>query len=258
MKFEILNLSCGYGELKVIENFSISLKSGEILSLIGPNGVGKTTIFKTILGFLKPFNGDILADDKSIFKLSDKQRAKILSYVPQSHTPPFSYKVLDVVLMSKMASKNIFSSVTKSDIDESLNSLKTLEILDFKDRFYTNLSGGERQMVLIARAINQDAKIILLDEPTANLDYSNSVKVLKCLKNLANLGYIIIMTTHNPSQAFYLNSKAMMIDSDKNYIYGDAKEVINDKNLKKVYGVDIKVVKNIIDKKEFYSCVVVD
>ena len=113
-------------------------------------------------------------------------------------------------------------------------------------------------MVLIARALGQRSKVILLDEPTANLDFGNQMRVLKEIKKLAKQGYIIILTSHQPEQVFYLNAKVAMLGRDKNYIYSEASEVMNGENLKKIYGVDIRVVKNIIDEREHYSCVMVD
>lgn len=257
MKFDIINLACGYGKKEVISGFNFSLQSGDILSILGSNGVGKTTIFKTILGFIKPFCGDILVDKQSIFKLNLKQKAKFLSYVPQYHILVFDFKVKDIVLMSKIANKGMFYSPKDDDFSATLQSLEKLNIKHFKDRIYTDLSGGERQMVLIARALNQGAKIIMLDEPTANLDFANQIKVLKAIKELSFQGYIIIMTTHTPSQVFYLGSKVALISKDRQ-IYGEAKDVINDENLKEIYKTDIKVVRNLIDEKEYFSCIIKD
>lgn len=186
-----------------------------------------------------------------------RQRAKFLSYVPQAHIPIFNFKVKDVVLMSKIASKGMFYSPKKDDFDASIEALKKLNLENFKDRIYTDLSGGERQMVLISRALNQGAKIIMLDEPTANLDFANQIRVLKALKELLNSGYIVIMTTHTPSQVFYLNSKVALI-SKETQIYGEARDVISDKNLKEIYKTDIRIVRNLIDEREYFSCIIKD
>ncbi|ORI04031.1 ABC transporter ATP-binding protein [Campylobacter concisus] len=247
MKFEIKNLSCGYDKKVVIENFNANLQDGDIFCLLGSNGVGKTTTFKTILGFLKPLGGEILIDGKDALKMSEKERASFISYVPQAHTPPFAFSVFDVVMMSANARLGIFERPSKEDEKIALDALKTLNLESFK--------GGERQMVLIARALAQRSKVMLLDEPTANLDFGNH---LKEIKKLAKQGYIIILTSRQPEQVFYLNAKVAMLGRDKNYIYGEASEVMNGENLKKIYGVDIRVVKNIIDEREHFSCVMVD
>jgi len=247
VKFEIKNLSCGYDKKVVIENFNANLQDGDIFCLLGSNGVGKTTTFKTILGFLKPLGGEILIDGKDALKMSEKERASFISYVPQAHTPPFAFSVFDVVMMSANARLGIFERPSKEDEKIALDALKTLNLESFK--------GGERQMVLIARALAQRSKVMLLDEPTANLDFGNH---LKEIKKLAKQGYIIILTSRQPEQVFYLNAKVAMLGRDKNYIYGEASEVMNGENLKKIYGVDIRVVKNIIDEREHFSCVMVD
>ena len=153
MKFEIKNLSCGYDKKVVIENFNANLQDGDIFCLLGSNGVGKTTTFKTILGFLKPLGGEILIDGKDALKMSEKERASFISYVPQAHTPPFAFSVFDVVMMSANARLGIFERPSKEDEKIALDALKTLNLESFKDKIYTDLSGGERQMVLIARAL---------------------------------------------------------------------------------------------------------
>ena len=255
MKFEILNLSCGYDKKTIIENFRAEIKSGEFFCLLGSNGVGKTTIFKTILGFLKPLSGKILVDSRDIFTLSDKQRAKILSYVPQAHMPPFAFKVIDIVAMGRNAHLKMFENPRKIDFDIAKEMLNRLSMGDFADRIYTDLSGGERQMVLIARALAQESKVIMLDEPTANLDFGNQVRVLKELGKLVKNGYLVVMTSHSPEHAFYCNAKTALIFKNKECIYGSAEEVVKSENLKKAYDIDVRVVSNEIEGKKMYSCI---
>ena len=172
MKFEIKNLSCGYDKKVVIENFNANLQDGDIFCLLGSNGVGKTTTFKTILGFLKPLWGrNFNRRQRRALKMSKKERTSFISYVPQAHTLPFTFSVFDVVMMSSNARLGIFERPSKEDEKIALDALKTLNLESFKDKIYTDLSGGERQMVLIARALAQRSKVMLLDEPTANLDF---------------------------------------------------------------------------------------
>ena len=255
MRLEIKNLSCGYNDRTVIENFNASLADGDVFCLLGSNGVGKTTTFKTSLGFLKPLGGEILADGKNVLAMSDKARAQLISYVPQAHVPPFAFSVFDVVMMSANARLGMFERPSKEDESVALGALETLNMGDFKDKIYTDLSGGERQMVLIARALAQRSKVILLDEPTANLDFGNQMRVLHRIKELAAHGYIVVMTSHQPEQVFYVGAKVAMLGRDKRYIYGAAKEAVTSENLREIYGTDIRVVKNEIEGEERYSCV---
>lgn len=257
MRLEIKNLSCGYNDRTVIENFNASLADGDVFCLLGSNGVGKTTTFKTILGFLKPLGGEILADGENVLAMSDKARAQLISYVPQAHVPPFAFSVFDVVMMSANARLGMFERPSKKDEDVALGALETLKMGDFKDKIYTDLSGGERQMVLIARALAQRSKVILLDEPTANLDFGNQMRVLRRIKELAAHGYIVVMTSHQPEQVFYVDAKVAMLGRDKSYIYGAAKEVVTSENLREIYGTDIRVVKNEIEGEERYFCVAI-
>ncbi len=255
MRLEIKNLSCGYDGRAVIENFNASLVDCDVFCLLGSNGVGKTTTFKTILGFLKPLGGEILADGENVLAMSDKARAQLISYVPQAHVPPFAFSVFDVVMMSTNARLGMFERPSKEDESVALAALETLKMGDFRDKIYTDLSGGERQMVLIARALAQRSKVILLDEPTANLDFGNQMRVLRQIKDLAAHGYIVVMTSHQPEQVFYVDAKVAMLGRDKHYIYGAAKEVVTSENLREIYGTDIRVVKNEIEGEEHYSCV---
>lgn len=255
MKFAIKNLCCGYGERVVIQDFNAELSNGEILCLLGSNGVGKTTIFKTILGFLQPLGGVILADSQSVLELSDNKRARLISYVPQAHIPPFAFSVFDVVMMSANARLKMFERPSAQDEENAMQALEKLKMGSFRDKIYTDLSGGERQMVLIARALAQNSSIILLDEPTANLDFGNQIKVLKQVNELADSGYIVIMTSHQPEQVFYTNAKVAMLGRDKHYIYGKASEVVTSENLQVIYNADIRVIQNHIDGKQVQCCV---
>ena len=149
------------------------------------------------------------------------------------------------------------SNVKFEDI-EKFSKLLELDLHANLNKSFYKLSGGMKQKMLIAIAFAKDSEILMFDEPTANLDFGNQMRVLKEIKKLAKQGYIIILTSHQPEQVFYLNAKVAMLGRDKNYIYGEASEAMSSENLKKIYGVDIRVVKNIIDEHEHYSCVMVD
>ncbi|MDO4554929.1 MAG: ABC transporter ATP-binding protein [Lachnospiraceae bacterium] len=165
---KITNLSCGYGTKTVLKDVSFFLNPGEIFCILGPDGIGKTTLFKTLLGLLPPVSGNILIHDTPLSHFSNREKAQLMAYVPQSHTPPFPYTVHQVVVMGRTAYLGLFRAPGKKDIQIADNILEMLGIVSLRDRIYTELSGGERQMVLIARALAQQPDILLMDEPTAD------------------------------------------------------------------------------------------
>jgi iron complex transport system ATP-binding protein len=241
MRLDIDKVACGYGKTKILEDVSISVSSGEVLCLLGPNGVGKTTLFKTLLGFLKPLGGEILLDGESITGIRRNRLARSLAYVPQAHTPPFPFRVIDVVVMGRTAHLGMFASPTKQDMQIAEEALETLNISFLRDRIYTEISGGERQMVFIARALTQQPDLLVLDEPTSNLDFGNQIRVLQQINNLAKRGLGVIMTSHFPNHAFLCATKVALLCRSSSFIIGDAVDVITEQNLKKAYGINVKI-----------------
>ena len=256
MKLEIINASCGYGKSTIVKDISMNVESGEILCLLGPNGVGKTTFFKTILGFLKLQAGQILLDGQDINKWSKKKLAEAIGYVPQAHTPPFPFSVIDVIIMGRTAHIGMFESPSKKDKEIAEEAMNTLNISYLKDKIYTEISGGERQMVLIARALTQQPKILVMDEPTSNLDFGNQVKVLEEINKLSQKGLGIIMTSHFPDHAFLCCTKVALMQKNNVFTIGTVDEVVTEGNLKMAYGVDVKITSAINNKGEkVKSCV---
>lgn len=250
MKLEIKNVVCGYGAKTIVEDISVNLESGEILCLLGPNGVGKTTFFKTILGFLKLQGGEIILDGENVRNWSKKKFAKAIGYVPQAHTPPFPFSVLDVVVMGRTAHLGAFASPSKDDIDIAEEALETLGISFLKERIYTEISGGERQMVLIARALTQQPNILVLDEPTSNLDFGNQIRVLEQINRLAKRGLGVIMTSHFPDHAFLCSTKVALLQRNNIFTVGSVDEVVTEENLRAAYGVDVKIISSVNNKDE--------
>lgn len=241
MKLELSHVACGYGKKTVLKEISVSVSSGQVLCLLGPNGVGKTTLFKTILGFLKLQHGAVLLDGENISGWSPKRFAQVVGYVPQAHTPPFPFKVLDVVTMGRTAHLGTFSAPGKADIAIAESTLDRLGIAFLRDRIYTEISGGERQMVLIARALAQQPKILIMDEPTSNLDYGNQVRVLEQVRRLASEEMGIVMTSHFPDQAFLCSATVALLQQNGRFLVGPAGEVVTEENLFAAYGVRVKV-----------------
>ncbi len=236
-----VDLTCGYRNKAVLEHVSLSVESGRVTCLLGPNGVGKTTLFKTLLGFLPPIAGRIEVDGQDRTTYSRKQFARKVSYVPQTHEPPFSYPVLDMVLTGCVSRLGPLESPRREDFERAAQVLRELGIEHLANRSYTEISGGEQQMALIARALMQNARILMMDEPTAALDFGNQVAVLQCIKGMAGRGHGVIMTSHNPDHAFLCCSDAILITRDGQVISGTVDDVVTEENLKRAYGIDVRI-----------------
>lgn len=241
MKLETRNAVCGYGAKTVVRDISVQVQSGELLCLLGPNGVGKTTFFKTILGFLKLQGGEILLNGEDVKRWHRKKFAKTVGYVPQAHTPPFPFSVLDVVVMGRTAHLGAFGSPSKKDMELAGEALETLGIGFLSDRTCTEISGGERQMVLIARALVQQPEILVMDEPTSNLDFGNQIRVLEQIDRLVRRGMGVVMTSHFPDHAFLCGGKVALMKRNDEFLFGSAEEVVTEENLRSAYGVDVKI-----------------
>lgn len=249
MKLDLKEISFGYKNNTLYKNLSFTLNSGELLCVLGPNGVGKTTLFKTILMLLKLKSGNILVDGKNINTFKSKELYKYISYVPQAHTPPFPFTVFDVVLMGRAVYIKDFSSPSKKDKEIAKEALTLLGIGHLKNKIYTKLSGGERQLVLIARSIAQKSPIIIMDEPTSNLDYGNQIRVLSLIKSLCvNNNQSILMSCHNPNHALLYGSKVAIMKKNGVFSFGDPTSEINPKVMKEIYGLDIKMIDANINK----------
>ena len=195
MKLEVRDLSCGYGSRVVLAGLSMSVGEGEGMCLLGPNGVGKTTILRTILGLQPLLAGAVLLDGKDIRTWSPKQLAREVAYVPQVHHAPFPYCVLDVVTMGRTPHLQGYSSPSAKDTIIAEEALDALGLTHLADQPYTEISGGERQMVLIARAVAQRARLLILDEPTSNLDLGNQVRVLKQIRKMIGEGIAVVVNS---------------------------------------------------------------
>ena len=242
MKLDLINGSCGYGTDVVLKEISFTVESGEVLCFLGPNGTGKTTLFKSILGLLKLMEGSLRLDGKELSTLSRAQIAQLIGYIPQAHQPPFPFKVIDVILMGRTAHLGLFSSPSKKDYEIAEEVIESLNIGHLRNKIYTQISGGEKQLVLIARALTQKPRILVMDEPTAALDFGNQLMVLSQIQKLAAKGLGIIMASHFPDHALLYSSKVIMLKKGGVYMAGDPSEVINEVSLKNLYGVDVKIV----------------
>jgi ABC-type cobalamin/Fe3+-siderophores transport system ATPase subunit len=242
MRISAEQVTSGYHGKAVISGISLTVESGEVLCLLGANGSGKTTLFKTILGLLQPISGRVCVDGEDIAQWSRQQRAKTLGYVPQAHTPPFAYSVRDVVLMARSVHSGPFSSPGKHDIAIAEEALDRLSILRLAHERYTELSGGERQMVLIARALAQQARVLVLDEPTSNLDFGNQMRVLRHIKELAASGLGLLMTTHFPDFAFLCASRVALMKEGRILAIDRPENTLTQTSLEEAYEIPLRIV----------------
>lgn len=235
------NISFSYADKKILNNIDFQLYQGDVLSLVGQNGCGKTTLLKILLGIFKS-NGDIKIFSKNINEYKNKELAKLISYVPQTHQIPFDYTVFDVVLMGRLAHVGLFSNYSQKDKEIALKALEKVGITHLKNNIYSQISGGERQLAFIARALTQESKIIFMDEPVTGLDYGNQLKLLKFLKELSSEGYTFVKTTHYPDHALYASNKVMMLKNGQILDVGNIDEKLTSSNIKKLYDVDVEII----------------
>jgi iron complex transport system ATP-binding protein len=221
----------------------INLKSvdKEVLVILGPNGCGKTTLLKCAAGILKAQEGEILLDGKYIPALKRRDIARKIGYISQEHSLGFAYSVMEFVVMGRTPYLNIFSSPAEKDYNIASEAISSVGISHLKDKRYTELSGGEKQLVLIARMLTQQPSILLLDEPTSHLDLKNQTVVLRLVKKLAKSGLSVIMTSHFPNHAITFAGHTAIMHKGGFIAQGTSEEIINEANLNKAYGIDIRV-----------------
>ena len=241
MSIEVQSLSYSYGDRRVLQDISFKAGEGEFLSILGPNGVGKSTLFRCMLGLLSDYTGKVLVNGQDAGSLSIQERARQISYIPQSSASAFNYSVLEVVLMGVSSRLGAFASPRKEDVERCQWALAKTGIPHLAQRCFHKLSGGERQLVLIARALAQKARVLMLDEPTASLDFGNQFLVMKQARSLASEGYTVIQTTHNPEQSFIFSDRILMLQNGRVLKEGPPSEVLTKELIKELYGVDTDV-----------------
>jgi iron complex transport system ATP-binding protein len=234
-------LDFGYPRFPVGRGVDLEIRPGEVLCLLGPNGCGKTTLFKTILGLIPRQGGRILLDAEDLARLDRRTIARRMAYVPQAHAAVFPYSVRDMVLMGRTVHRGLFSSPGQDDRARAEAALAQMGIAALAERDYTRISGGQRQLALIARALAQDAGLVVMDEPTASLDFGNQVLVLKEVRRLAAAGLGVVLSTHNPDHAFACASRVHLLADGATRAAGVPREVLTPEVLTRTYGVPVAV-----------------
>ncbi len=251
MSINVKNISFTYNEKEVLHDISFSAGSGDVVAVLGPNGVGKSTFFRCMLGFLHPQRGEILLNGQDIFSMTNAAVAREIAYIPQSSSPAFNYTVLDTVLMGMTNQIGLFSSPGPAERKTAMAALEELGIAELAGRGCNKISGGERQLMLLARSLVQKAKILIMDEPTANLDLGNSHKVMKRILSLSRQGYTVIFSTHEPNQAFQFANRVVALQNGRVLAEGKPEEALSECILSSLYASNVAVREIEVNGKAF-------
>lgn len=231
---------CGYGRVDVVHDISFAVSTGEVLCLLGPNGAGKTTLFKSLLGFLPLRGGRVLLAGRELSTWGRRELARTVAYVPQTQAAPFPFTVAEVVLMGRTPRLGVAGSPGRTDVLAAQENMARLGVDHLAARPFTGISGGERQLVLIARALTQEPELLMMDEPTSNLDLGNQARVLREIRALAADGLAIIMISHNPDHAFAVATTAALLHHETLQV-GTPVDVVTAENLAAAYGAEIQI-----------------
>ena len=243
MSIEGRDLTIGYPDRLVGSGLNVRLAQGEVLALLGPNGGGKTTLLKTLLGLIPARAGEVRVMDRPLDALSAQERARIIGYVPQVHHGTFAFTVESVVLMGRTAHGSLFAAPTARDREICHAALERFGIAALAQRSYTEISGGERQLVLLARALAQEPRFIVLDEPTASLDFGNQGKVMREIRALAEAGLGVLFTTHDPNHAMRAATRAFLLRDGTCLAEGPVGEVLTRETLEELYRAPVQIMR---------------
>ena len=240
MRLKVNKIEFAYNSTPVLENISMELDRSEILGIVGPNGTGKSTLIRCIDRILKPQQGTILLDENDITTMNRMEIARKMGYVPQSTTRVFPASVIDTVLMGRRPHLGWKSS--EEDMDKVLEILELLGIVEFAMRDFNEISGGQQQKVLIARALAQEADVLLLDEPTSNLDIRHQLEVMEIMTNVVRKnGISAVMAIHDLNLASRYTDRILMMNGGRIFAAGEPASVLTIENIKRVYGVEVLV-----------------
>lgn len=242
-KIRMRHSTFSYGEKEIFHDLDLDLNEGDIFCLLGPNGCGKTTLLRCISGLFKLNAGSVLLDGRDVATMSETERARSLAFVFQEHNVHFPYTVSEIVQMGRTPHLDFLAMPSRRDVEVADSALERVGISRLRDQRYTEISGGERQLVLIARALAQETSVLVLDEPTSHLDFGNQMLILETIKRLAvEKNLTIAMATHFPDHALLASSKAALMKEGQFMAVGSPAEVITEETMKELYGVRVKVI----------------
>jgi len=256
MTLEAAGLSIGFPSRTVGEGLAATLAPGQVASLLGPNGSGKTTLLRTLLGLLPAIAGTVALEGRALGEWSAAQRARRLAYVPQAAESYFECSALEMVEMGRTAHRGPFTAPDARDRRVSIESLERLGVGHLAGRPMQRLSGGERQLVMIARALATEATYLLLDEPTAHLDFGNQARVLEEVARLAAAGHGVLFTTHAPDHALAIGHRAYLLRGGRLVAAGPVAEAMTGATSSELYGRPVEVVETIAAGRPRRICVV--
>ena len=241
MSIEVERLSFSYGTHPVLRDVSFRAEPGQLVAVLGPNGAGKSTLFRCMLGFLPHYQGSISLCGQDVRHLPRRELAHLAAYIPQSSQPLFDYTVRDTVLMGAAGGLEPLRQPGRQQLETAQRMMELVGIAPLADRGIRRISGGERQLALIARALVQRAPVLMLDEPTASLDFGNQLLVLNCARELAREGYTVIQTTHNPEHSYMFSDRILALRGGRVLTEGGPKEVLTPELMRELYGVEVEV-----------------
>ena len=248
---EVRDLRCGYDKVEIVHGATFDVADGEFVCIVGSNGCGKTTTLKTVLGLLPPLGGEVMLAGADVLAMDERERARRFAYIPQVHTPPFPFSVADVVILGRTPHlTSRLSNATAHDRDVAYRAMQTLSIEHLAHETYTQLSGGQQQLVLIARALAQEPDVLIMDEPTASLDFGNQQVVLSQMRNLVDSGTSVLMVTHDPNHAFYCADTVVVMDDGAVQAIGSPEQAITTQMLREVYRANAVVQRVFVPEAE--------
>ena len=242
MNLTVDDIPFGYdSERNVIEHLSLTYDSPDVLCILGSNGMGKSTLLQCIIGAFQTSTGSITVDGVRVGDYKARDFARKVAYIPQSHTPSFAYKVVDIVTMGRTSRIGYLANPSSEDVEIAREQLDYLGVGHLAEKAYTEISGGERQLVMIASALAQDPELMILDEPTAHLDFGNAYRFVELVEKLCKRNMGVLMTTHFPDHALALDGTTAILSGGRIIAKGRARDVITEENMCELYGIEVHV-----------------
>lgn len=240
MGLDVTDLSFSYGDHRVLDGVGFHAGPGELIAVLGPNGVGKSTMFRCILGFEQGFSGRVEVDGRDARQLSRRELASAIAYIPQSSDQVFDYTVLELALMGASVRTGLLSAPSRAEEGEVMRVLAQLGIAHLANRGCGQVSGGEYQLVLLARALVQRSRILIMDEPTANLDFGNQFRVMEHVGALVREGYTVIVSVHDPNLVLGHATRVLVLEGGRMVADGAPADVMTESALSELYGIPVR------------------